>query len=143
MEKINFENLPSTNTPINATNLNQLQTNVENAINGVVESGSNSNGSWVKFEDGTLIQRGTAQCPADVGYADVTFPVAFIDDGYTIVASHKYTSGDGYGGSLQLTNITNAHGYSTTQAYIYSYLYSGSYASYKRNVMYIATGKWK
>ena len=32
MEKINFENLPSTNTPINASNLNQLQTNVENAI---------------------------------------------------------------------------------------------------------------
>ena len=32
MEKINFENKPSTNTPINATNLNQLQTNVENAI---------------------------------------------------------------------------------------------------------------
>lgn len=33
MEKINFENLPSTNTPINAENLNQLQTNVEDAIN--------------------------------------------------------------------------------------------------------------
>ena len=55
MEKINFENLPSTNTPINATNLNQLQTNVENAINGVVESGSNDNGSWIKYEDGTMI----------------------------------------------------------------------------------------
>ena len=33
MEKINFENLPSTNTPISAENLNQIQTNVENAIN--------------------------------------------------------------------------------------------------------------
>lgn len=33
MNKINFENLPSTNTPINATNLNQLQTNVENTLN--------------------------------------------------------------------------------------------------------------
>lgn len=31
MEKITFENLPSTKTPINATNLNQLQTNIENA----------------------------------------------------------------------------------------------------------------
>lgn len=30
MEKINFEDLPSKNTPINATNLNQIQTNVEN-----------------------------------------------------------------------------------------------------------------
>ena len=30
MQKVNFENKPSTNTPINATNLNQVQTNVEN-----------------------------------------------------------------------------------------------------------------
>lgn len=29
MNKINFENLPSTNTPVNASNLNQLQTNVD------------------------------------------------------------------------------------------------------------------
>lgn len=32
MNKINFENLPSTNTSINATNMNLLQTNVEDAI---------------------------------------------------------------------------------------------------------------
>lgn len=32
MEKIVFENFPSTKTPIDATNLNLLQTNVENAI---------------------------------------------------------------------------------------------------------------
>lgn len=35
MEKINFKNLPDTSTPINAENFNQLQTNVENAINEV------------------------------------------------------------------------------------------------------------
>ena len=32
MQKITFENSPSTNTPINATNLNLMQTNIENAI---------------------------------------------------------------------------------------------------------------
>lgn len=32
MQKINFQNLPNTTTPVNATNLNALQTNVENAI---------------------------------------------------------------------------------------------------------------
>ena len=34
MKKINFENLPSTNTPINATNLNLIQSNVEEVFNG-------------------------------------------------------------------------------------------------------------
>lgn len=33
MQKITFENLPSTNTPLNASNLNTLQDNVENAFN--------------------------------------------------------------------------------------------------------------
>ena len=35
MEKINFENYPSTNSPINATNLNLLQDNVEDALSDV------------------------------------------------------------------------------------------------------------
>ena len=32
MNKINFTNLPDTSTPLNATNMNLLQTNVEDAI---------------------------------------------------------------------------------------------------------------
>lgn len=32
MDKINFENKPSTKTPINATNLNKMQDNIEKAI---------------------------------------------------------------------------------------------------------------
>lgn len=39
MQKINFQNLPSTTTPINATNLNAMQTNVENVFNGNEEMG--------------------------------------------------------------------------------------------------------
>ena len=46
MEKINFKDLPSTETLINSSNLNLLQDNVENAINGFVlyenETGSNA-----------------------------------------------------------------------------------------------------
>lgn len=55
MTKINFTNLPDTSTPLNATNMNALQTNVENAINGVVQSGNNENGSYIKYVDGTMI----------------------------------------------------------------------------------------
>ena len=35
MQKITFQNLPSTTTPINATNLNAIQTNAETAINSI------------------------------------------------------------------------------------------------------------
>lgn len=40
MQKINFQNLPSTSTPVNATNLNAIQTNVENVFNGTVPMGN-------------------------------------------------------------------------------------------------------
>ena len=36
MDKINFENLPSTNTPVSAENLNKIQDNVERALNGTI-----------------------------------------------------------------------------------------------------------
>lgn len=35
MQKINFQNLPNTTTPVNATNLNAIQTNTENEINNI------------------------------------------------------------------------------------------------------------
>lgn len=33
MQKINFQNLPSTTTPVNASNLNTMQSNIESDIN--------------------------------------------------------------------------------------------------------------
>ena len=44
MQKINFQNLPSTTTPINATNLNAIQTNVEDVFNGNVAMGNITTG---------------------------------------------------------------------------------------------------
>lgn len=40
MDKINFQDLPNTTTPVRASNLNQLQTNVENVFNGTVPMGN-------------------------------------------------------------------------------------------------------
>jgi len=57
MEKINFQNLPNTTTPLNATNMNLLQTNVENAIKdaGVVVSATEPTTDrkkvWLQFSD--------------------------------------------------------------------------------------------
>ena len=56
MDKIKFVN--NGQPAINDTNLNQMQTNIENAINAIiVESGSNANGSYIKWSDGTMICR--------------------------------------------------------------------------------------
>ena len=45
----------SGNTPMTAENFNKMQTDLKNEIGEVIESGSNENGSYIKYSDGTLI----------------------------------------------------------------------------------------
>lgn len=45
MTKINFQDLPNTTTPLNASNMNTLQTNVENAIKTSISSGGSEVGT--------------------------------------------------------------------------------------------------
>lgn len=151
-------------TPINTTNLNNIENGIEandakigdlsglttpttsslvGAINSVVESGSDANGTYEKYADGQLIQYGTGSCPEGVGYAEITFPIPFLNTNYIMIANHKYTGGGGYGGSAQLRNITNTQANTNTTAFIYSYMYDGTIATYIRNVQYIAIGRWK
>ena len=61
MDKINFENLPSTNTPISAENLNQLQTNVETALE------SKANTETVEEELETKVNVGTVLYENETG----------------------------------------------------------------------------
>ena len=108
-----------------------------------VDYGSNSNGNYTRYKDGTMIQYGTGSCPEGVGYADITFPIPFLNAEYIMLANHKYTGGGGYGGSAQLRNITNPQANTNDTAYIYSYQYDGTVANYIRNVQYVAYGRWK
>ena len=73
MALIEFENYPSTDTAVNANNLNHNfnelsgnignlsnlettdKTNLVNAINSIIDSESNENGNYIKFSDGTMI----------------------------------------------------------------------------------------
>lgn len=49
MEKINFENLPSTNTPLDADNLNDMQSNIEKSVVAVGKTQPSTNENvWIK-----------------------------------------------------------------------------------------------
>ena len=58
-QKLNWLNKGETGAiPINKTNLNHMDDGIEqnsNDIANIIESGSNSNGNWIKYADGTLI----------------------------------------------------------------------------------------
>lgn len=49
MNKINFENLPSTNTPLNADNLNDMQSNIEKSVVAIGKTQPSTNENvWIK-----------------------------------------------------------------------------------------------
>lgn len=67
-------------------------------VEGIVESGSNDNGSWVKFADGTMIQWGSsAFTGAETGntgsYKRVVFPQSFANNKFSVEYSPKYATG--------------------------------------------------
>lgn len=101
MEKINFQDYPSTDTPVNSTNLNDLQDNIEadigtlseletitktdlvSAINGlasgeIVESSLQLSAGYIKYSNGFMLQwqektqTVTASSYGNLYYADIT-----------------------------------------------------------------------
>ena len=79
MKKIDFKSLPDTSTPLNPKNLNQLQTNVEEAINEVDNKFNYSTeeivvGTWFgRNRYGKLIQFNT---PSNITNNSVTINVS-------------------------------------------------------------------
>ena len=63
-------------------------------VAGIVESGSNENGSWVKFADGTMICYGNSYNQEN-GRAVANYPVSFIENptqAQTTISYNSYTS---------------------------------------------------
>lgn len=49
----------------------------------IVESGSNANGNYIKYADGTMVCYKSSFAPSDAGgYYDWTLPASFIDTSY-------------------------------------------------------------
>jgi len=122
--------------------------NVKAGIEGyiIIEEGTNSNGSWIKFSNGTLIcykyngnvgyynqqsnMYGTTSGYTAYGTASFTFPVAFIDTpagsssaGSGDPANTRFIPASGNGGLLTWSDISSSTG--------------------SHGVSWIAIGRWK
>lgn len=110
MDKINFENLPSTNTPISAENLNLMQTNVETAINQVANQILKKVYSGYCDGKGTTVDTGIS---VNGGYGGMAYLIA-----YSFHTSNKDNTGAGLkllrcgfdGNNYQITDIASSSG---------------------------------
>jgi len=137
MAYINYENLPNTTTPLNATNLNSMQ---------VEDSGSNSRGYWIKYNDGTLIQWNSMTVTDQAinnAYGsiyqrtrDVIFPISFLNtDGLTVLCGAFLWGTSASWGSVMSATKTAA----TLRGYDYYSRATGT-SCY---ISWLAIGKWK
>lgn len=142
-----LSNLFGNNTKINASAIaikkaDNTADTLDNCV--IVDSGSNSNGSWIKWADGTMICSNTVQY-TNVAITTVwgsfyessklslggNYPVPFIEEPDLIVTSHYPNLVEKYGDANAITPGTF---YATKPK---------STTGETVKVSYIAVGKWK
>lgn len=154
MEKINFKNKGQPGAiPANADNLNLMQNNVENSfksnktisdkdtyscnyVNSIIESGSNSNGNWVKFNDGTMIEYGINYGVND-NYRLITFPIEFKTIEIVLSTINAYSEGYIYNSQIYDFNTKNC------KAVVLYATINGAWNKGSNQFSWLAIGKWK
>ena len=116
-----------------------------NYNSNIVESGSNSNGNYIKFSDGTMICYGTAIITSPT-YSDwygfcrltntftINLPIAFKDNNYSLELTSKT-----FGYFSSINNGKNVDNF-TFRACTHN---QSAYNPGNGNFNYIAIGKWK
>ena len=104
---------------------------------GIVESGSNANGSYIKFSDGTMICRGNFTIPQNTDVYYLVFPVPFFNTDYAISLTNIFYNS---------CNILYSIGVNEkAKIAIYARSISANIATpdFVTKGEYIAIGKWK
>lgn len=125
--------------------------NIVNAINEViVESGSNSNGSWIKYSNGTLIQYGiVSQANANTANSSISaggyrssgynfsFPIEFYETPKSLIASPS--------GDLTVSGVLPDFevGLTKTQFQLIWWSVDSNATSRTLKASWQAIGKWK
>lgn len=137
MSIIQFKDLPDTTTPITADNLNNNFTE----CNNIIESGSNANGNYIKYSDGTMICYGKSLVNAEInttagalyrgGSLQQLFPAEFLQDQVIVTLS-----------PLAPINFAYISGVYTHAFDFFPMAYEARTAGDKY-VHYMAIGRWK
>lgn len=134
-----------------STLANQLQQDLiahkaETASKHITESGSNENGRYIKFDDGTLIQYSTNKsltfASSDVLFANWIFPAGFVNNEYSVV----FTNSSGVTSESQNKNLFHNEFTNTSNTYC-ALIVRGSANTFTSGdtttVKATAIGRWK
>ena len=128
MEKINFQDLPSTSTPLNSTNLNQMQANMEDAIIPIklvtisdTAPGSATTGDMYYNTTDNKVYIATGTNTWDSG-STPRYDGFYINTNDNTLFYYNGTSLVGVGGSQTSINVKNEETTSETDVYSCNYI---------------------
>lgn len=135
LSKANYENLIK-NSNIQIKKGSTLAPYTPYKAYGIVESGSNSNGEWVKYDDGTMECRNSfIEIPANIEYKEITFPQNFINRNISVGLTPFYSY---YKGAILTISKPQ-----TSYFNIYPLTHAGAIPTQITGFSYIAIGRWK
>ena len=144
-----IDNLSNKIVPVGGTTGQVLMknTNTNNDVKwgNIIETGSNDNGTYIKFTDGTMICRATKRItgittavgsngnvPTSANQNGFTFPVAFIEKPEVSMSACRHSAWIGYAWTPTETETSDFVVYTNVPV-----------SNFYIDIQYIAVGRWK
>lgn len=141
--KVNLDN----NLILKSENIEYNNDTLKNILDKIIESGSNDNGSWIKFGDGTLIQYGSIKKNVSITTASSSGKYYYQDD-INIILPTSFVDGNYFSNVISVSNQNGSQNvYSvrkkTQSKFDFCLSSLISYSSNDNTFWWFAIGRWK
>lgn len=141
--KVNLDN----NLILKSENIEYNNDTLKNILDKIIESGSNDNGSWIKFGDGTLIQYGSIKKNVSITTASSSGKYYYQDD-INIILPTSFVDGNYFSNVISVSNQNgsqNVYSVRNKKQSKFDFCLSSliSFSSNDNTFWWIAIGRWK
>lgn len=141
--KVNLDN----NLILKSENVEYNNDTLKNTLDKIIESGSNDNGSWIKFGDGTLIQYGSIKKNVSITTLSNSGKYYYQDD-INIILPTSFVDGNYFSNVISVSNQNgsqNVYSVRNKKQSKFDFCLSSliSFSSNDNIFWWIATGRWK
>ena len=141
--KVNLDN----NLILKSENVEYNNDTLKNTLDKIIKSGSNDNGSWIKFGDGTLIQYGSIKKNVSITTASSSGKYYYQDD-INIILPTSFVDGNYFSNVISVSNQNgsqNVYSVRNKKQSKFDFCLSSliSFSSNDNTFWWIATGRWK
>ena len=141
--KVNLDN----NLILKSENVEYNNDTLKNTLDKIIESGSNDNGSWIKYSDGTMIQYGSIKKNVSITTLSNSGKYYYQDD-INIILPTSFVDGNYFSNVISVNNQNgsqNVYSVRNKKQSKFDFCLSSliSFSSNDNTFWWIAIGRWK